>query len=236
MSEHWSEDLANLRACGDALAWCSTQPDLKTAWDKCERADWMLWLVGKLDTSAPWSEERKPLVRCALACAAEGLKYPEKGKARDAAEACIGVTQAWCEGSASKDDVMQARRGADAAAADAADADADAAAYSAYSATAAADAAAYSAYSAADAAASSAYSDAAAYSAYSATAAADAAAYAASSAADAAAYAAYADAAADSAYSAYSAGTRARARARARPRRELADIVRCHYPTPPVLP
>ena len=67
---HWTSALRNLRACREAVAWCETQPDLATAWATCESGDWLLWLVGRTTTSAPWSEERKPLVRCAVECAA----------------------------------------------------------------------------------------------------------------------------------------------------------------------
>jgi hypothetical protein len=158
VSAHWSNALVKLRACGEAVEWAKTQPSLAAAWDACERADWLLWLVGRTDASAPWSEERKPLVRCANACAAEGLKYAKDGKAKDVAEACISITQAWCAGAASREDVREAR-----AAVTAAYAAAYAAASAAYAASAAdaADAAAYAAY-----AASSTAARATAYAAY----------------------------------------------------------------------
>ena len=40
--------LEKLNACSDARAWVLTQKDYKTAWQNCERGDWMLWLVKKL--------------------------------------------------------------------------------------------------------------------------------------------------------------------------------------------
>lgn len=178
---HWSKSLAKLGACYEAQRWSNKQPDAATAWDACERADWLLWILGRADTSASWSEERKPLVRCALACAAEGLRYAKEGEAKEAAEACISVTQAWCEGGATREEVEEAR--AAAYAADAADA----------------------AYAAADAA------------------------YAAAAAA-AASCPVPSRAAASAASAAYSAA------ARMRVLREMCDVVRSHYPNPPVLP
>jgi hypothetical protein len=62
-TKHWSDELVSLDACGPtAVAWARTQESLKTAWATCERGDWMLRLLGRVNTSAPWSDERKPLV------------------------------------------------------------------------------------------------------------------------------------------------------------------------------
>ena len=62
---NWTDDLRRLGACGGAIEWASTQPDLATAWANCKRGDWMLWLVAKASPSKPMSEERKPLVKAA---------------------------------------------------------------------------------------------------------------------------------------------------------------------------
>ena len=63
---HWSAKLETLHACSDAIEWARKQPSLAVAWAACERGDWMLWLIGRLDASPPWSDERKPLVRCTV--------------------------------------------------------------------------------------------------------------------------------------------------------------------------
>ena len=57
------EKLNELKACQDALDWCSGQ-EPQQAWDTCERADWMLWLCGKLSGESETPERRK-LVLCA---------------------------------------------------------------------------------------------------------------------------------------------------------------------------
>jgi len=59
--------------------------------------------------SAPWSDERKPLVACAAACAAGALEFMLAGLTRDSAEILLSVLQAWCEGAATRADVEQAQ-------------------------------------------------------------------------------------------------------------------------------
>jgi hypothetical protein len=186
---------------------------LAEAWEKCPRVDWMwamLKATGKRD-SVP-----KRVWQDLAVYAAESVlpifeaRYPGNDSVRN----CIAVTRAYVNGSATKEQLIQARSkaAADAAtrAARAARADYSAAAYAAYAAAYAADAA--------DAAA--AYADAAA------TRAARAAyAYAYAAADDAAA----ADAAARAARAAYSADAdddADDAAAQTAKRRELADKLR----------
>jgi hypothetical protein len=46
---HWSRKLVALGACKEAVEWAKTQPDFATAWDTCQRGDWMIWLLESLD-------------------------------------------------------------------------------------------------------------------------------------------------------------------------------------------
>ena len=152
--------LSEMNACGDAESWVSKRT-LKQAWTKCERADWMLWLVGKMcehpqRKKLGWPT-RKQVVLAACDCAETSLRFVPDGEERPAG--AIRVTRAWCHDRATLQQVCAyAAAAAHAAhAADAADA-AHAAAYAAAHAAAhaaayaAADAAAYAAaYAAADA-------------------------------------------------------------------------------------
>ena len=45
--------IAHLSPCREAVAGLTAQPDVTTAWDACERADWMLWLASRLDIPRP---------------------------------------------------------------------------------------------------------------------------------------------------------------------------------------
>jgi hypothetical protein len=212
--------LEALRPCFEALEWAKAQKTNAAAWANCERADWMLWLLGKL--SGPrGSLSRRKLVGCAAECAATATKYVKnKGQAAKLQEA-TALLKRYSQSEAADADLIRARdlardlarevraAAADAAAYDAAYAD-DAAAAAAYAsaATATATTAADAAYAAADAATAYTYAYASA-----ATAAADAA------------YAAAATAAADAAYA-----------ARKKALKAMCAIVRRHYPKAPVLP
>ena len=156
--------LVKMGACEDAVAWVGDR-DITAAWAECDRADWMLWLAGRVVA-------RKTVVLAACACARTALRYVLAGE--DRPRVAIETAERWARGEAT---IAEVRSAAAAAAAYAADDAAYAAAYAADAAAYAADAAAYAA---ADAAAA-----AAAYAAdYAAYAAAAAAAYAAADAAD----------------------------------------------------
>ena len=133
------------------MLWAKDYKTLRSAWEACERVDWMLWLCAKMEGKKGWST-RQQIVLVACDCAELVLpiyekKYPDDKRVRN----CIEVTRKWANGKATIEEVRQARRAADDAYAAAADGDAAAAA--AYAAYAAADDDAYAAAAAAAAAA-----------------------------------------------------------------------------------
>jgi len=187
-------------ACPEAIAWIGRRRSAKAAWDACERGDWLLWLVARLDV------KREIVVFAACQCARLALKYTKDPCVLE----CIEITEAWTRGERMIEDVHKTLH---------------AAAYAAYAAATAATAtAADAAYAAATATA--AY--AAAYAAATATAA--YAAYATATAAYAAATATATDADADAAYAAYAAATATATAARKETQKECARLVRRHIP------
>jgi hypothetical protein len=144
IATHWTGSLIALNACHEAVMWASTYDSLDAAWVACERADWMLWLIGRV-SGPPESDDRKRLVLCACACARTALRHTTDARVL----ACIETAERWTRCEATIADVKAARREAR----NAADADADAdAAYAADDADAdyaAADADADAAYAAA---------------------------------------------------------------------------------------
>lgn len=104
--------LKSLGACEEAVRWVGDM-ELNEAWEKCERADWMLWLVCEMEGKKGWPD-RKQLVLAACACAETALKYvpaDEQGPRK-----AIETARAWTRGDATLDDVRKASSAAYAAA------------------------------------------------------------------------------------------------------------------------
>jgi len=134
-------------ACSEATSWLKTQSDPRTAWDACERPDWMIWYARRRKV------ETKILVKIACACARTALKFVPEGENRP--RIAIETAERWIVGDATIEEVRLARN----AAADAYAAYAYAYAYAA----SAADAAYAAAYAAAAADAADAYAATYAY-------------------------------------------------------------------------
>jgi len=70
-------ELEKLQACSAAIEWAKTQPDLKTAWQNCERGDWMIWLVFRVSGDGE-SPERKKAVLTLCDCVTANMVGPSK--------------------------------------------------------------------------------------------------------------------------------------------------------------
>ena len=110
-AEHWTDALT-YSPCTDALEWLRTQPDAKTAWEKSERGDWMLYHAGKL-AGEPGSDARRHLVLAACACARPALKYVKKGELRPLQ--AIEIAERWARGEANAPSLQEVRHAAHAA-------------------------------------------------------------------------------------------------------------------------
>ena len=153
--KNWIKPIKKMGACSEALEWAEDYKTIEGAWQKCERGDWMLWLLCRT-VGEPESDSRKKLVLTACKCARLALPYVTKGETRPLK--AIETAESWAKGESGitiKDVRIAAYAAIDAA-------------YVAY--------AAYAAYVAVDAAYAAAYAAyAAAYAAYAAYAAVDAA-------------------------------------------------------------
>ena len=147
--------IKKLSACRDSIEWLSSQDNLQQAWEDCERGDWLLWLVARLNIN-----ERKLFLAKGLVVEQIIHLMNDQGSI-NAVHAAID----YGNGKIGKDELKifadTAYDAADAAAAAARVADA----YDAYAAACAA-AAAYAAYAAAYAAANAHAANAAAYATY----------------------------------------------------------------------
>jgi hypothetical protein len=79
-SDELKELLKTLHACSDAVEWSSGKSLVK-AWETCKRADWMLWLCGRMAGREGWPTQQQ-FVFCSCRCAERVLsiymkKYPD---------------------------------------------------------------------------------------------------------------------------------------------------------------
>lgn len=48
VSPHWSEALVQLGACGESIEWALDYETPQAAWDACQNASWMVWIMAHL--------------------------------------------------------------------------------------------------------------------------------------------------------------------------------------------
>ena len=87
--------LNKLGACLEAVEWASHFKTLQEVWDKCERGDWMLWLLGE-QAGGSRSKSFKKLVITTCKCARLSLKYIPKKEKRPLA--AIQTAEKWARG------------------------------------------------------------------------------------------------------------------------------------------
>ena len=132
--------IKKLGACEEAVLDAHNYETSQELWDKCERGDWMLWLIGRM-SGGVGDERRKQLVLTACKCARLTLPHVKKDELRPLK--AIETAEQWARGEngVTLDDVRAAANAAAYAAVNAANA-ADAANAAANAAVNAADAAA----------------------------------------------------------------------------------------------
>lgn len=65
------EDIAqlqSLQACQEAVDFVLQHASIEEAWQRCNRGDWMLWLSARVLDAGPWTDSRRPLLRCCVGC------------------------------------------------------------------------------------------------------------------------------------------------------------------------
>src|ERR1700749_4441615 len=91
-----ADRIRHLDPCGDSLKWASAYTSPDKAWAECERGDWMLWLIGRVDRFEAWSNERKPFVGFCLDWT-KHIKHDHSA----IIDASISVLRQWIRGAAS---------------------------------------------------------------------------------------------------------------------------------------
>ena len=92
MKRNWTKKLINLGACIEAVKWASQYPTAQSAWDACERPDWLLWLLQR--TQPPTKDIHHAYVRIACAEARLALPYTIDPRVRK----CIETVEGWERG------------------------------------------------------------------------------------------------------------------------------------------
>src|ERR1035437_9584353 len=80
-------------ACAEGIAWIKGK-SLAEFWKTCDRADWMLWIVGRMAGEKGWPT-RQDIVLAACLCAETALpifekKYPKADRPRKASKPARG--------------------------------------------------------------------------------------------------------------------------------------------------
>lgn len=89
----FAELLKKTDACIDAVQFCKGK-SLAKAWAACERGDWMLWILCKMQNEKGWADTRL-IVRLAAMCARRALIHIPKGE--DRPRLAVEATIAWCD-------------------------------------------------------------------------------------------------------------------------------------------
>ena len=101
--KHWTDELTQMAACAEAVKWAKNYETLQSAWDVCERGDWLLWLAAKRSRS---TASRKRLVLAACECARLALSHVPVGETRPLT--AIETAEKWTRGEATLQDVATA--------------------------------------------------------------------------------------------------------------------------------
>lgn len=105
MNRKTMDDLFSIGACESATDWAAKQTTLAQAWRDCERADWMMWLLGR--TCKQGSAQHKKLVLLACRIASDALKRHWNRKDSRPRKA-IRITRLWVRGRATIEQVKVA--------------------------------------------------------------------------------------------------------------------------------
>ena len=106
-NEVFIEQLRKWNACEGAHKWARKFETFQEAWDKCERPDWMFWLMRKMINKGCTEEE---IIFATCKCARLVLKYVPKGENRP--RIAILTNEYWAKGNASIEEVIKATNSA----------------------------------------------------------------------------------------------------------------------------
>ena len=106
--------LVKLKACPEAVEFAKGK-SLQQAWDKCERSNWMLWLLGSQLGEKGWPD-KKTFLLATVDFAQTAMKYwKKKFPEDDRPQKCLDTVVKYCQGKATIEEVASAGAAAGAA-------------------------------------------------------------------------------------------------------------------------
>lgn len=92
-----NEFINKYKPCKEAAEWLRSLPEnytMKTAWEECERSDWLMWLLKRLPPEQ--KPDKTSFVRVAVAFAKRALPIYEKSRPNDKRPAeAIAAAERW---------------------------------------------------------------------------------------------------------------------------------------------
>lgn len=106
--DHWTDNLERASACSFALDWARFQPDELTAWERCERSDWMLWVLERCN----WPTRERDMRLLAVNYAERVLHLVTEERARSVCAAALETARTYAVGEATDGELAAARTAA----------------------------------------------------------------------------------------------------------------------------
>jgi hypothetical protein len=95
--------LIKLDTCCDAVKWAKGKT-LTDAWNECERADWMCWLLVKMANKPGWPNN-SIVMHCGVDCAETALHYTNDVRVNE----CLTIARKHADGKATDEELDAAR-------------------------------------------------------------------------------------------------------------------------------
>jgi hypothetical protein len=117
MAKEWDDEavrcqlnkfLTSLGACKEVVEWAKDYASLEEAWNACERADWMMWLLAKMAGKKGWPIKRE-IVSLACDFAQDALPVFEQTYSESCVRDCISVLRKWIANKASTEKLLAAK-------------------------------------------------------------------------------------------------------------------------------
>lgn len=106
MKSHWTVNLEAIGACEDAVEWARGYKSFAEAWEACERADWLAWLVMRV--AGPFGSETHRRASALVGRLAATAPAPKGEKPDSPRLEALGLVERYGRGEAVTRDELRA--------------------------------------------------------------------------------------------------------------------------------